>query len=361
MTGMVTYAGLDVHARSTHAAAIDFSTGELLRMRFGPGVEEPVAWLQGLPGPVRACYEAGPTGFGLYRAASAAGVAVEVIAPGKTPRGPSERVKTDRRDAELLARLLAAGSLTAVVVPPIEIEAARELMRAHDACRRDLMTARHRVSKMLLRHGRVYPRPSTWTVEHRRWLSRQQFEEPASELVFADLLAATDGISARKAAIVERLSRLAQDEQWWPTIARLRCFRGVDTLTAFALHLELGGDWKRFHQASSLSAWLGLVPSLHQSGESSRQGPITKTGSTFARRLLVESAWHYGRAPRIGATLHSRQLGQPDHVLQIANRAQQRLHRVYHRMRSRGKPHNATVVACARELACFLWAAATID
>jgi len=361
MTGMVTYAGLDVHARSTYAAAIDVSTGEVLRTRFGPGVEEPVAWLQGLPGPVRACYEAGPTGFGLYRAASAAGVTVEVIAPGKTPRGPSDRVKTDRKDAELLARLLAAGSLTAVVVPPVEVEAARELMRAHDACRRDLMSARHRVSKMLLRHGRVYPRPSTWTVDHRRWLSAQQFEEPASELVFADLLAATDGISARKAAIAERLSRLAQDEQWWPTIARLRCFRGVDTLTAFALHLELGGDWQRFHQASSLSAWLGLVPSLQQSGESFRQGSITKTGSTFARRLLVESAWHYGRDPRIGATLQNRQLGQPDHVLQIANRAQQRLHRVYHRMRSRGKPHNVTVVACARELACFLWAAATID
>src|SRR6202161_1532549 len=150
MTGMVTYAGLDVHARSTHAAAIDVSTGELVRARFGPGVEEPVAWLAGLRGPVRACYEAGPTGFGLYRAARAAGVAVEVIAPGKTPRGPSDRVKTDRKDAELLARLLLAGSLTTVVVPPIEVEAARELTRAHDACRRDLMTARHRVSKMLL-------------------------------------------------------------------------------------------------------------------------------------------------------------------------------------------------------------------
>jgi transposase len=361
MAGMVTYAGLDVHARSTHAAAIDVSTGELVRARFGPGVEEPVAWLQALPGPVRACYEAGPTGFGLYRAATAAGVNLEVIAPGKTPRGPSDRVKTDRKDAELLARLLLAGSLTRVVVPPVEVEAARELTRSHDACRRDLMTARHRVSKMLLRHGRVYPEPSTWTTRHRSWLARQQFEEPASELVFADLVAATDGISARKAAIAERLSRLAEDDAWWPTIARLRCFRGVDTLTAFALHLELGGDWQRFGHATALSAWLGLTPSLHQSGESSRQGSITKTGSTFARRLPVESAWHYGRDPRIGATLQNRQQGQPDHVLQIANRAQQRLHRVYQRMRSRGKPHNVTVVACARELACFLWAAATID
>jgi transposase len=251
--------------------------------------------------------------------------------------------------------------LTRVVVPPPEIEAARELMRAHDACRRDLMTARHRVSKMLLRHGRVYPEASTWTVAHRTWLARQQFEEPASELTYADLLAAVDGLAARKAALAERLSRLALEPLWWPTVARLRCFRGVDTLTAFALHLELGGDWQRFERAPTLSAWLGLVPSLTQSGETSRQGAITKTGSTFARRLLVESAWHYSRQPRIGVTLHNRQQGQPDHVLQIANRAQHRLYRVHTRMRARGKPGNIAVVACARELACFLWAAATLD
>ena len=361
MTGMVTCAGLDVHARSTHAAAIDVETGELMRARFGPGIEEPVAWLRGLRAPVRGCYEAGPTGFGLYRAANAAGVEMLVIAPGKTPRGPSDRVKTDRKDAELLARQLLAGALTAVVVPPVHVEAARELMRSHDACRQDLMRVRHRVSKMLLRHGRVYPSPSTWTQAHRRWLSRQSFQEPTSELAFADLLAAVDGLSARKAALAERLSHLATDEQWWPTVARLRCFRGVDTLSALALHLELGGDWQRFQKATALSAWLGLIPSLNQSGESSRQGAITKTGSALARRLLVEAAWHYGRDPRIGATLQNRQQGQPAHVLQIANRAQQRLHRNYHRMRARGKPHNVAVVACARELACFLWAAATAD
>jgi len=139
MSGTMTWVGLDVHARSMHAAAIDSMTGELTRMRFGPGLEEPLAWLAGLAGPVRACYEAGPTGFGLYRAAAAAGIAMQVIAPGKTPRGPSDRVKTDRKDAELLARLLLAGSLTGVVVPAPEIEAAREMTRAHDACRRDLM------------------------------------------------------------------------------------------------------------------------------------------------------------------------------------------------------------------------------
>jgi transposase len=361
MVGTMTWVGLDVHARSTHAAAIDAMTGELSRVRFGPGVEGPVAWLSSLSGPVKACYEAGPTGFGLYRALTEAGIATEVIAPGKTPRGPSDRVKTDRKDAELLARQLLAGSLTAVVVPPREVEAAREMTRAHDVCRQELMRARHRVSKMLLRHGCVYPKPKTWTAEHRRWLSAQRFGEAPSDAVFADLLAAVDGISSRKAAIALALSTLATDERWWPTVARLRAFRGIDTLTAFSIHLELGADWGRFQRPTALSAWLGLTPSLNQSGESSRQGAITKAGSMLARRLLVESAWHYSRPPRLGATLANRQAGQPDHILQISNRAQQRLHHVNRRMRARGKPHNVIVVACARELACFLWATATAD
>jgi transposase len=359
MTGTMTFVGMDVHARSTSAAAIDVMTGELVRMRFGAGVEGPVAWLQQLAGPVRACYEAGPTGFGLYRAAVAAGIRVEVVAPGKTPRGSADRVKTDRKDAELLARCLLAGSLHPVAVPPVEVEAARELTRCHDACRRDLMTARHRVSKMLLRHGRVYPEATTWSQKHRRWLAQQQFSQPASELTYANVIAQVDGLTARKQALAERLAGVATDERWWPTVARLRAFRGVDTLTALSIHLELGADWQRFEKAHRLGSWLGLTPSLNQSGESSRQGAITKTGSTLARRLLIESAWQYAREPRIGATLESRQHGQPEHVLAIANRAQHRLHHVYHRMRARGKPHHVTVVAVARELACFLWAAAT--
>jgi transposase len=359
MSGTMTWVGLDVHARSTHGAAVNVMTGELSRVRFGPGFEAPVDWLGSLPGPVRACYEAGPTGYGLYRAAVAAGIGIEVVAPGKTPRGPSDRVKTDRRDAELLARCLLAGSLHAVTVPPAGVEAARELTRAHDACRRDLMNARHRVSKMLLRHGRVYPKDNTWGQEHRRWLSRQRFEQEMSAFVFGELVARVDGLSARKTVLAERISRLATDPEFWPTVARLRAFRGVDTLTALSIHLELGADWQRFEKPTRLGAWLGLTPSLNQSGESSRQGAITKTGSGLARRLLVESAWHYGREPRIGATLANRQQRQPEHVLAISNAAQQRIHRVYHRMKARGKPHHVIVVACARELACFLWAAAT--
>jgi transposase len=183
--------------------------------------------------------------------------------------------------------------------------------------------------------------------------------EAARELTRADLLAAVDGLTARKQALAERISRLAIEGEWWPTVARLRCVRGVDTLTALSVHLELGADWTRFEKAHRVGSWLGLTPSREQSGESDHQVSITRTGSTLARRLLVEAAWQYAREPRIGATLANRQAGQPDHVLQIANRAQHRIHRVYTRMRSRGKPHNVIVVACARELACFLWAAAT--
>ena len=223
------------------------------------------------------------------------------------------------------------------------------------------MDARHRVSKMLFRHGRVYPKSTTWSAEHRRWLARQRFDEPASNLVFAELLASADGLTARKQQIALTLSELATDQRWWPTVARLRAFRGIDTLTALSIHLELGADWRRFERASSLGAWLGLTPTLNQSGESSHQGQITKTGSTLARRLLVESAWHYGREPRLGATLQNRQAGQPENILAISNRAQQRLFKVNRPMKARGKPHNIVVVAVARQLAGFLWAAATAD
>jgi transposase len=357
----LTWVGMDVHARSTQAAAINLESGEIERMRFGPGVATPVAWLSELPGPVRACYEAGPTGFGLFRAAQAAGIQMDVVAPGKTPRGPADRVKTDRKDAELLARLLLAGQLTPVKVPPAGVEAARELTRLHDACRRDLMTARHRISKMLLRHGRVYPKPTTWKPEHRKWLASQHFDEPTSELVYLNLFATVDALTARKRELADQIGQLATDERWWPTVAKLRCFRALDTLSALSIHLELGADWARFEKAPRVGAWLGLTPSLNQSGESKTQGSITKTGSTLARRLLVEAAWHYGPRPYVGASLQARQQGQPEHVLQIANKAQHRLHRVYHRMKARGKPHGVVTVAVARELACFLWAAATTD
>jgi transposase len=360
VTTTMTYVGLDVHARSTHAAALEVLSGELHRARFGVGSEEVIAWLAGLPQPLRACYEAGPTGFGLYRAAQAALIDIAVVAPSKTPRASGDRIKSDRKDAELLARLLLAGQLRAITVPSSEVEAARHLCRAREQVRGDLMRCRHRVSKLLLLHGRVYAEPTTWNERHRRWLAGQRFDENAAELAYLDTLAAVDGLVARKRALDERLSRLAPEGEWAETVARLRCFRGIDTLSALVLALEIG-DFARFGRPAQLASWLGLVPSLDQSGESRRQGAITKTGSSYARRLLVEAAWQYLREPRIGVTLRNRQQGEPAQVLQIAWRAQHRLYRLHRRLRARGKPGNVVTVAVARELACFLRAAAVTE
>src|SRR6266516_843702 len=172
----MTCVGLDVHARSTHAAAVELVSGELRRARFGADSEELIAWLAALPQPLRAYYEAGPTGFALYRAARAAGIDVCVVAPSKTPRASGDRIKSDRKDAELLARLLLAGQLKAIAVPSTAVEAARHLCRAREQVRGDLMRCRHRVSKLLLLHGRLYE-GSAWTKRHRRWLAQQRFDE----------------------------------------------------------------------------------------------------------------------------------------------------------------------------------------
>jgi transposase len=355
----MTWVGLDVHARSTQAAALEVLSGELRRKKLPGEAEAVVAWLGTLPRPVRACYEAGPTGFVLARAAREAGLAVEVIAPSKVARPTGDRVKTDRRDAELLLRLLMAGQLRAVRIPSEAEEAARELVRLREQLRQDLLRARHRVTKLLLRHGRVWERAgNTWTSDHRRWIAAQEFEQPDTATVLADLVAQVDGLLARRAVLDERLARIAQRPELWPTVARLRCFRGIDTLTALALQLEIV-DWQRFRPAR-LASWLGLVPSVEQSGETTTRGSITKTGSQHARRLLVEAAWHGRRPPRIGATLANRQLGQPAEVLAIANRAQQRLYRTHERLRKRGRHPNIATVAAARELVGFLWAAATL-
>src|SRR5437870_12618363 len=185
VTTTMTVAGLDVHARSTHAAAIDVQSGELRRARFASGSDDVLGWLARLPQPLHACYEAGPTGFALYRAAEAAGLRLDVVAPSKTPRAAGDRIKSDRKDAELLARLLLAGQLKAVAVPPPPFEAARHLARAREQVRGDLMRCRHRISKLLLLHGRVYE-GSAWTKTHRRWLEQQHFDQAATELAYLD-------------------------------------------------------------------------------------------------------------------------------------------------------------------------------
>jgi transposase len=346
--------GLDVHARSIQLAAV--RADELLEERTLPYDEEAVERALRRWPVVRCCYEAGPTGFGLQRHLVERGIDCLVVAPGLVPQRPGDRVKTDSRDARKLARLLAGGLLQAIHVPSPELEAARDLVRAREDARLDRMRDRHRLSKFCLRHERRLP-TSSWTVVRRKWLSEQRFEFVAQQQTFDTYVHAVDLVDARIESLERAIRETAEQEPWRDLVARLRCLRGVDTLTALALVTEIG-DFARFQTAEEFMAFVGLVPSERSSGEQRRLGSITKVGNSHVRRLLVESAWHARRRPKVGYALARRQRGQDAIVLERAWRCQQRLYQRWQRMAGRGKPQKI-VVACARELAGFVWAIAT--
>jgi transposase len=356
----MTLVGLDVHARQTHAAMLVVETGELRGCRLRMAPEEVVSFLAGLPAPVLAVYEAGPTGFGLARAATDRGLDVRVVAPGSIPKGPGDRVKTDKRDALRLVRLLAAGELTFAFIPTVADEAFRDLIRCIEDLRGDLMRARHRLSKFLLRRGHRYQDGDAWTTKHRRWLRSLSFEDVA-QVTFADYCAAVDLLAGRRQTLIGTLEQTVPGCSHAPTVARLRCFRGIETLTAAGLCAEVGG-FQRFPRPTMLSGFLGIVPSERTSDLKRRQGSITKAGSPHARRLLVEAAQHYRKQPAITQTLAHRQAGQDPRVIEIAWRAQRRLHQRWQRLHyERRKPASVVAIAVARELAAFLWEAATLD
>jgi transposase len=273
--------GLDVHARSVVAGVIDLGSGEVRSLRVPHGSEATVAWLKTLPAPVRVVYEAGPTGYGLARSCAEAGISCVVAAPSKI-RPAADRVKTDRRDAERLARLLRLGEITPVRVPGPEEEAARDLVRAREDARGDLMRARHRLSKLLLRHGMVYD-ATAWTRAHDAWLRRNRFGSGPLAIVFDECYARMVDAKTRRDALDKGITELAATEPYVDVVERLICLRGVSTLTAFALTVELG-DWNRF-RPESLGPFLGLTPSENSSGERRRQGGITKTGNTHGERI----------------------------------------------------------------------------
>jgi transposase len=347
---------LDVHARKTAAAAVQLGSGEVFRAQLEGSSAAAIEWLRTLPGEVRAVYEAGPTGFGLARAARAAGIEMMVCSPGAIPRQPGDHTKTDQRDALKLARLHAAGQLRAVVVAEPAYEALRDLVRCREDLRGDLMACRHRISKLLLRRERVWSGPGhTWSHAHLKWLSTIRFANPIVEMVFVEHLAHHEALLARRDRLDGLLADQAADGPWATTVARLRCLRGVDTLTAVGLIAEIG-DITAFAHPKLLSSYLGLVPSEHTTGSTRRQGAITKAGSSHARRLLIEAAGHYRRPPRISVTLRGRQQGQPPAAIDAAWRAQLRLHRRWaHLDAARGKRRTTVAVAVARELACFVW------
>jgi transposase len=280
-----------------------------------------------------------------------------VAAPSKIPRAPADRLKTDRRDAERLARLFRLGELVAVRVPEPHEEAARDLVRAREDARGELMRARHRLSKLLLRHGLVYD-ASAWTLAHDAWLRRQCFDSRPLQLALGESYAAAVQAKQRRDLLDRAIVELAAEAPFVEIVGRLCCLRGVSTLTALALTVELG-DWTRF-RPQSLGPFLGLTPSEDSSGERRRLGGITKTGNTHARRLLVEAAGQQRRPLRESATLAKRRQGQPAAVRAQADRSARRLHQRWHALERRGKRRTVVAVAVARELAGHCWALATM-
>ena len=357
MADGICFVGLDVHARKTVAAAVQLGSGEVWRAQIPGSPLESLVWLKDLPGEVRAVYEAGPTGFGLARAARVAGIEMMVCSPGAIPRQPGDRVKTDQRDALKLARLHAAGQLRPVNVPSLELESLRDLVRAREDLRGDLMAARHRIGKLLARRDILFSGPGTpWeSRRHAQWLSTIQLGDPVAQTVLGEYLASHEVLLARRSRLDGLIAERALDSAWAGLVARLRCLRGVDTLTAVGLVAEIG-DFTAFKHPKLLASYLGLVPSESSSGERRRQGSITKAGSSHARRLLIEAAWHYRRHPAISVELRRRQAGQSPAAIETAWRAQLRLSGRWAVLDSRrGKRRTTVAVAVARELACFIW------
>jgi transposase len=356
-----TWAAFDVHVGGVVAATLEHESGELGVRRLGGRSDDVVAFVAGLSGPVRATYEAGPTGFVLARKLQAIGVDCLVCAPGLIPRGPSDRVKTDRRDAERLVRLLAAGELRRVAVPSVEEEALRDLVRAREDLRGDLMRARHRLAKLLLRHEVRFEGPqANWTQAHLGWLAGVRLAQPASQRALEDYRGAVLALIIRREQLETEITRALPASRWAHTAQRLMCLRGIDTLTAAGLCTEIG-DFDRFRHPAQVMSYLGVVPSEHSSGDKRRRGPITRSGSQHARRLLVEAAWHYRRPPSVAGSLARRQLDGEPHVLALSWKAQRRLHHLWRRMEQRHKRRTIIAVAAARELAGFCWAVATAD
>jgi len=352
--------GLDVHASKIVAAVLDGETGQLQSFAMGGESAGAAAFCAGLPGPVRVSYEAGPTGYGLARELAKRGVECVIAAPSKIPRASGDRVKTDRRDAESLARLLLAGKLHPVRVPGDEEEALRDLVRAREAVRVDLMRARHRLSKLLLRHGIRFEAGRSWTEHHQRWLATIALDWPAAQTTLLDCRGAIDALTHRRDQLEREIIALLPSSPWAVQVGRLRCLRGVDTLTAVGLCAEIG-DFERFARAEQLMSYVGLVPSESTTGQQRRLGSITKTGSTHARRLLVEAAWHYRPRPNLSKGLSDRQQDQPPQAIAVAWSAQRRLHQTWARLEARAKRRTIIAVAVARELAGFAWAITRIE
>ncbi len=356
-----TYVGLDVHKETIAVAVAAGHGGEVRSLGLIPNGPEAIRKLIRRLGPAKhltCAYEAGPCGYVLHRHLTRLGARCVVVAPSLIPTRPGDRVKTDRRDATKLARLLRSGELTPIWVPDEEHEALRDLTRAREDARVDLLRARHRLSKFLLRLGVVPPTGGKpWGVKHRQWLQGLHLVRASQQVVLREYLLAVDQVQERLRGLEAELVEAARTSRHAALIAALQALRGVGVVTAVTLVAELG-DLHRFRTPRELMAYAGLVPSESSSGPRQHRGAITKTGNAHVRHVIVEAAWHYRHVPGVWGALRQRQAGQPEQIKAIAWQAQDRLHRRYRRLLGRGKARQQVVVAVARELLGFAWAIA---
>lgn len=359
MKNTAIWVGLDVHKETVSVAVLEHDAKAprpVVTVRNDSGELRKLFKRLAKEGPVRACYEAGGCGYEVYRLLRELGIECDVVAPGLIPVRIGDRVKTDRRDAEKLARLFRAGELTSIRVPSESEEALRDLIRCREDVREDLTRHRHRLLKFLLRHGKTHA-GAHWTVAHWKWLRALKFGETLLEHVFRSYLSNLEATIVRLNGLENEIATWAEKEPYKAVVGRLRCLKGIDTLSAMLLVAEIC-DFERFEHPRELMAFVGLVPREHSSGPKQRRGGITKTGNCHARRILVEAAWHYRRPPNRSYAIKARWKDQPAEVVNHAYAAQQRLHLKHRRLTSRGKASQIATTAVARELCGFIWAIA---
>jgi len=359
MKESITYVALDTHKKEHEVAMMLGGENQVRQWRVlnrPQDISRMVKKIQKqASGSIQFCYEAGPCGFNLQRQLISMGVDCKVIAPSLIPRKPGERIKTDRRDAKKLLEYQRAGILTEVHPPSEQEEAIRDLCRCRESVKEDLNRAKHRTSKFLLRHGIYYREGKHWTKMHFRWLQSLKFKDKLEELVFSEYLSEVHRQKDRLELLEKELEQESRREPYCEGVGLLRCFHGIDTITAMVFISELFG-FERFNEPRQLMSYLGLIPSEHSSGEKTHKGGITKTGNKRVRRVLIEAAWHYRHKPTVGKTLKDRRRGQPAWAIEQAKKARKRLYRRYWRLVEKGKSPSEGVVAVARELAGFLWA-----
>jgi len=356
-----TFVSFDV-SKTKHAVAIAES-GRAGEVRFVGEIENTPATIErtikklaGRYGRLHVCYEAGPTGYGLYRQIRELGHDCLVVAPALIPQRPGERVKTNRRDAVTLARLHRAGELAGVWVPDVQHEAVRDLVRTREAAGDDLRRKRQQLLSFLLRHGRIYTAGRDhWTQAHRRWLARQSFEHPAQQIVFQEGVDGIEDAMQRLRRIDEQLAIILPSWSMAPVVKAYQAMRGASFLVALIFAAEIG-DIRRFETPRQLMAFLGLVPGERSTGNTVRRTSLTLAGNRRARRVLIEAAWTYRFPARVSDALRARLEGLPKAVRDIAWKAQIRLCARYRRLSAAGKKLPVVVAAIAREIAAFLWA-----